>query len=145
MALTASNRKGAKIQHDISWFYPKKFFQNIKINLNSRTWWLKSSLVIFQASEPLQSQWPLQLQQPPWPQCPLQPHTDPDSWIIRPGNQMTNTGPFLWIGASKIQILTDIWTISVKRLLRPADVTFFEKWLMKLKCLNLQKPLPPWF
>ena len=39
LASTASDRKGAKIQLDISWFYPKiLFFQNIKIKLNSRTW-----------------------------------------------------------------------------------------------------------
>ena len=42
---------------------------------------LKSSLVIFQALETLQSQWPLQLQQPPWPQCHLQPHfTKKNHW-----------------------------------------------------------------
>ena len=94
------------------------FFQNIKIKLNSRTWMtLKSSVVIFQTLEPLQPQWPLQPQQPPWPQWPLQPHfikniTDCDGWII-PGTKMTNTGPFLWNGSSKIQFFTDISTISV--------------------------------
>ena len=94
------------------------FFQNIKIKLNSRTWMtLKSSVVIFQTLEPLQPQWPLQPQQPPWPQWPLQPHfikniTDCDGWII-PGTKMTNTGPFLWNGSSKIQFFTDISSISV--------------------------------
>ena len=39
LASTASDRKGAKIQHDISWFKQKLFsFQNIKIKLNARTW-----------------------------------------------------------------------------------------------------------
>ena len=97
----------------------KIFFQNIKIKLNSRTWMtLKSSVVIFQALKPLQSQWPLQPQRPPWPQWPLQPHfmkknNAPDGWIL-PGNQMTNIGPFLWNGSSKIQIFTDICSLSVR-------------------------------
>ena len=44
------------------------FFQIIKIKLNLRTCMtLKSSVVIFQALEPLRPQWPLQPQQPPWP------------------------------------------------------------------------------
>ena len=66
MASTASGRKGAKIQYDISWFYPNKlFFQNIKIKLNSNAWMtLKSSVVINQAWKPLQPQWP------EWPQQP---------------------------------------------------------------------------
>ena len=56
---------------------------------------LMSSLVIFQALEPLQPQWPLQPLQPPWPQWPIQPHfikkiTDIDDWII-PSTTMTNT------------------------------------------------------
>ena len=67
---------------------------------------LKSSLVIFQALEPLQPQrphWPLQSQ---WPQQP-QKHNfikelpDLDDWII-PSTEMTNAGPFLWNGSSKI-------------------------------------------
>ena len=73
--------------------------------------------MIFQTLEPLQPQWPLQPQQPPWPQWPLQPHfikniADHDSWIM-PGTKMTNIGPFLWNGSSKIQFFTDINTISV--------------------------------
>ena len=64
LASTASNRKGAKIQYDISWLYPHFFFQNIKIKLNSIPWMtLKSSVGIFQALEPLPPQWPLQPQQ----------------------------------------------------------------------------------
>ena len=58
-ASMASDRKGAKIQHEFSWFCQKNFFwqyQNkvilvLKL-LNSRTWkTLKSSVVIFQALE----------------------------------------------------------------------------------------------
>ena len=64
-----------------------------------------SSVVIFQAIEPLQLQWP------------QQPHfnkqiTAPDGWIL-PGKQMTNNGPFLWNGSSKIQIFTDICTLYI--------------------------------
>ena len=53
MAYTASDRKGAKTQYDISWLYPQKtFFQNIKIKLNSNAWMtLKSSKVIFKNRE----------------------------------------------------------------------------------------------
>ena len=66
----------------------KRFFQNIKIKLNSNTWMnLKYSVVIFQALKPLQPQWPQWPQQPQWPQWPQQPHfikksTDPDGLII---------------------------------------------------------------
>ena len=54
---------------------------------------LKSSVVIFQALKPLQSQWPQWFQQPPWPQWPQQLHfikkfTDPKGLII-PCTQMT--------------------------------------------------------
>ena len=114
LASTASDRKGAKIQYDISWFYPKKrFFQNIKIKLNSNAWMtLKSSVVIFQALKSLQPQWPQQPQQPQWPQWPWQPHfikkfTDPDGWII-PGTKMTNTCLFLLNRSSKTQFFTRV-------------------------------------
>ena len=94
-------------------------FQNIEIKLNSTTWLtLKSSVVNFQALEPLQPQWPLQPQQPQWPQWPQQPYfitkfNGPDGSMI-PGTKMTNTGPFLWNGSSKTQIFTDFRTFSVR-------------------------------
>ena len=55
-ASTASDRKGAKIQHEFWWFCQKIFFskhQNKVLKLlNSRIWkTLKSSVVIFQALE----------------------------------------------------------------------------------------------
>ena len=102
----------------ISRIYQIKIFQNIKIKLNSRTWMtLKSPVEIFQTLEPMQPRWPPQPPQPPWPQWPSQPHfmkniTDCDGWII-PVTKMTNTGPFLGNGPSKIQFFTDISTISV--------------------------------
>ena len=113
MASTASDRKGAQIQHAISWFYlNKSYFKTSKIKLNSRTWLpLKSSVVIFQALEPLQPQWPLQPQQPQWPQWPQQPHfikkITRSAALMILGTKMTNTGPFLWNRWSKIQIFTD--------------------------------------
>ena len=87
-------------------------FQNIKNKANSRTWLtLKSSAVIFQALEPLQPQRPLQPQQPQWPQWPQQPHfikkITRSAALMILGTKMTNTGPFLWNGWSKIQIFTD--------------------------------------
>ena len=59
---TASNRKGAKIQHKFWWFCQKIFFskqQNKVLKLlNSRIWKpLKSSVVIFQALETSSSSW----------------------------------------------------------------------------------------
>ena len=71
---------------------------------------LKSSVVIFQALEPLQHQWTQQPQQPQWPQWPQQPHIikifiDSDCCII-PGTKMTNICPFLWNGLSKTQFFT---------------------------------------
>ena len=91
---------------------------------------LQSSVVIFQALEPLQPQWPLQPQQPQWPQWPRRPHfvkifSNPDNWII-PSTQMIKTSPFLWNGSSKIQFFTDIWYPFIQRLLRPADVIFLK-------------------
>ena len=119
---------------------------------------LKSPIVIFQALEPLQPQWPQQPQHPQWPQWPQQPHfikkfTDPDGWII-PGTKMTNNGPFLWNGSSKIQFFTNIWHPFCRRLLRPADGTFLKtgwwntnEWLLWpcsqryiIKILNLSTP-----
>ena len=120
--------KSNLILHDST----KDFFsKNIEIKLSSRTWMsLKSSVVIFQALEPLQPQWPQQPQQPRWAQWPQQPHFtkelyEPDGWII-PGTKMTSTGPFSWDGSSKIQFFTGIWYLFCWRLLRPAYVTFLK-------------------
>ena len=73
---------------------------------------LKSLVVIFLALENLQPHWPHRPWKPHWPQKPLQPYIikelpDPNGWII-PGTKMTNTGPFLWNGSSKIQFLPNI-------------------------------------
>ena len=48
---------------------------------------------------------------------------DPDG-LIFPGTKMTNTGPFLWNGSSKMQFFSDIWYFLCRRLLRPVYVTF---------------------
>ena len=66
---------------------------------------------------PLQPQGPHRPLQPQWPQQPLKPYfikeiPDIDDWII-PGTKMTNAGPFLWDGSSKIQFFTDFSTFSV--------------------------------
>ena len=50
---------------------------------------------------------------------------DLDEFIPR-GTKITNNGPFLWIGSSKIQIFTDIRQSFCKRLLRAANVTFLK-------------------
>ena len=42
------------------------------------------------------------------------------------GTKMTNSGLFLRIDSSEIQIVTDTWQSFFQRLLRPANVTFLE-------------------
>jgi len=120
LASTASNRKGARFQYDISWFYQNNIFSKHQNKAEFKN--LDDSEVLSsdfpQTLEPLKPQWPLQPQQPPWPQWPLLPqfikkNTDPDGWII-PGTKMTNTGPFLWTRLSKIQFFIDLSTISVE-------------------------------
>ena len=87
-------------------------FQNIKIKLNSGTWMtLQSSVVIFQALEPLQPQWPLQPQQPQWPQWPLQPHfnikfTELD-FSINPCTKTTYCALMMWVGSEKTRYFLD--------------------------------------
>ena len=129
-ASTASDKKGAKTQHEFSQF----FFQNIKRKwcyssnlLNSRTWKpLKSSVVIFQALETssalltsvasatslastaYKAQLPKKL-------------LDPDGLIIT-GTKITIAGNFLWNGSSKIQFFTNIWHSFWRRPLRPHEV-----------------------
>ena len=132
LASTASNIKGCQYS---TWYFmiltKNICFQKIKIKLNPGTWMtLQSSVVIFQALEPLQPQWPLQPQQPQWPQWPQQPHfikiiTETDGAII-PSTQMIKNSPFLWNGSSKIQFFTNIWFPFFRRLLRPADGTFLK-------------------
>ena len=91
---------------------------------------LNSSVVIFQALEPLQPPWPHQPLQPQWPLQPQKPYfikklPGHDGWIIL-GTKMTNTVPFSWNESSKIQIFTDILSPFFRRLSRPANVTFLK-------------------
>ena len=103
---------------------------------------LNSSVVIFQALKPLQPQWPQWPQQPQWPRQPhfIKNFTDPDGLII-PSTQMTTTSPFLWNRSSKIKFFTNNWYSFCRRLLRPANVIFFENLLMKHKYPHLLKTL----
>ena len=123
----------------------KTIFQNTKIKLNSNAWMTqKSSVVIFQALKPLQPQWPQWPQQPQWPQWPRLPHfikkiTAPDGLIIL-NTQMTNNSSILWNESSNIHFFTDICYFFCQRLLRPAQVNFFQNWLMKNKSAILLKP-----
>ena len=116
----------------------KRFFQNIKIKLNSNTWMtLKSSVVIFQALKPLQPQWPQWPQQPQWPQWPQQPHfikksTDSDDLII-PSTQMTNTSPFFLEWIIKNPIFHWYLLLLLLEAVEASWCHFFETWLMKHK------------
>ena len=83
--------------------------------------------------------------QPHWPHQPHQPYIlqeipDHDGLIV-PGTKMTNTGPFLWNGSSKIQFFTDIWYSSWRDFWGQPMSFFFENWLIKHKCAILLKPL----
>ena len=97
---------------------PNSIFSKHLNKAEIQTWMtLKSSLVIFQAIEPLQPQqphWPLQ---PLWPQRPLKPYfikkrPDLDNCIV-PGTKMNSAGPFLSNQSSKIQFFTDFSIFSV--------------------------------
>ena len=54
-----------------------------------------------------------------------QKNTDPDGWI-NPGTKMTNTGPFLWNGLSKIQFFTDILALFLSEAVEASRCYFFE-------------------
>ena len=114
--------------------------------LNSNSWMtLKSSALISQALQLLQPQWPHWPQQPQWPHWPQQPHfikkiTHPDGLII-PGTKMTNTGPFLWNGSSKLHFFTNIWYLHALEAAEACQCYFFENRFIKLKCPTLLKPL----
>ena len=61
----------------------KNVFQNIKIKLNLRTWMtLKSSVVIFQALELLQPNWPHRSLQPHWPLQPQKLYFTKKNFLI---------------------------------------------------------------
>ena len=118
-------------------------FQKTKIKLNSGTWMIfQSSVVIFQALEPLQPQWHLQPQQPQWPQWPRQPHfvkkiTYPDDWII-PSSQTKKQALFVeWIIKNPSFYLIPFLSEAVGA----SPCYFFRNLLIKLKCPNLLKPL----
>ena len=120
LASTASNRKGAKFQYDISWFYQNNIFSkhqnkaefkdlgdSVVLSINfpdlRTSGALMTSTVTFTASfhhNNYWSWWPVGLSlAPKWPiQVPL----------------------------SNIQFFTDIWHYFCQRLLRPADVTFLK-------------------
>ena len=89
LASTASERKGAKIQHYISWFYPPNFFSKPQNKTKFKNMedpgvfscdfpGLRTSAVsmTLAASFHQNIYWS-------W-------------WLIIPGTQMTNNGPFLW-------------------------------------------------
>ena len=66
---------------------------------------------------------------------------DPDGWIL-PGTKMTNNGPFLWNGSSKIQFFTNTYMMPfLSEAVEVSPCYFFEKWLIKLKCPLLLRPL----
>ena len=145
MASTASDRKGAQIQHAISWFYlNKSYFKTSKIKLNSRTWLpLKSSVVIFQALEPLQPQWPLQPQQPQWPQWPEQPHFIKKWLILLVWWSLAPIWPllvhFCGMDHQKSKLLL-ILVPFLSEAVEDSRFYIFGNWFVKLKFPNLLNP-----
>ena len=132
LASTASNRKGAKIQHEFSWFCQKKMFskhQNIIILfirlLNSRSrMTLKFSVVVFQDLETSAASLtsaasatslastarvdtnsiysPISSKKLPYP-----------DWLIINGTTMTNTGHFCGMDCQKSKFSLLYGTLSV--------------------------------
>ena len=126
---------------------PKQFlFQNIKMMLNSRTWLtLKSSVVIYQALEPLQPQWPQQPQQTQWPKWPQQPHFIKKKilflivqWSLAPKQPLLVH--FCVMDHQKSNFLL-ILAPSLSEAIEDSQCYFFENWFMKLKIYYLLKPL----
>jgi hypothetical protein len=121
-------------------------FQNIKIKLNSRTWLtLKFSVVIFQALEPLQSQWP-------W-HClnNLSGLNDLNSLILSKNLLILMVR---WSLAPKWPILVHfcgmdhqksnfllILALFLSEAGEDSWCYFFENWFMKLKIYDLLKPI----
>ena len=73
LALTASNRKGAKIQPDISWFCQQLFFlkhqNNVIFVINSEEF--SGDFPGLRYLCTMQPHWPHQRQKPQWPQQPF--------------------------------------------------------------------------
>ena len=92
----------------------------------------KSLVVIFQTLEPRQSQWPLQPQQPRWPQCDLYSLISTTTkknywswWLDPPWCQ--NDQYWSLLIESKILFFTDISTFSVRGCWRqPMNDTFLK-------------------
>ena len=128
VVLWISDKTWSKCSENFSLYSPHVFKKNgslISFSNQSDCFWWKSY-----TNKPMQPHWSQQHLQPHWPHQPLKPYflkelPDPDGWII-PGTKMTNTGPFLWNGSSKIQIFTNIWNFFCQRLLRPSDATFLK-------------------
>ena len=116
----------------------KNVFQNIKIKLNLRTWMtLKSSVVIFQALELLQPNWPHRPLQPHWPLQPQKLYftkqTSWSWWLDHPWHQNDQYGPLFveWIIKNPIFH----WYL-IPFLLEAVEASrchFFENWLMQYK------------
>ena len=124
----------------------KRFFQNIKIKLNSNTWMnLKSSVVIFQALKPLQPQWPQWPQQPQWPQWPQQPHFIKkiywSQWFDHPQHPNDQYQSLFVEWIIKNPIFHWYLILSLLKAVEASRCHFFKNWLMKHKFFNLLKPL----
>ena len=104
-----------------------------------------SSLVIFQALEPLQPQWPLQPQQPPWPQWPIQPHfIKKNDWYWWLNHFWHHNDQYLsLIGEWILENPIFHWYLVpfLSEAVEASPCYFFQNWLIKLKCPILLKPL----
>ena len=123
--------KSAKIPHDFSWFYQKKMcskgqnkakFKNLDNFdvLSSDFEALKTSCTSLTSSASAAS-----LASATFTTLFTQ-RTSLFWWFDHICHKMTNTGPFLWNGSSKILIFTEIWYSFCRRLLRPVDVIFLK-------------------
>jgi len=140
LASTASNRKGARFQYDISWFYQNNIFSKHQIKAEFKN--LDDSEVLSsdfpQTLEPLKPQWPLQPQQPPWPQWPLLPQfIKKKILILTVGSSLAPKWPiqvpFCGLDYQKSNFSL-ILALFLWKAVEASVCYFFENWLVKPKC-----------
>ena len=131
LASTPSDRKGAKIWHEFSWFYQNIFFskhQNkVKFKNLDDTEVLNRDFPDLKTSEASMTSTTSTASVASMTSAASFHQNFYSTWCWTiPSTQMTSTSPFLWNGLSKIQFFTDIWYPFCRRLLRPAYVTFLK-------------------
>ena len=141
LASTASDRKGAKLQDDISWFYPHFF---------SSTHQSKAEFKDLDDTEVFSSDFPglisaaismtSMAQQPQWPKWPQQPHFIKKKYSSSLEPKWPIPVPFCGMvhQKSNFSLISDTLP---EEAVEASRCHFFENWLIKHKCAILLKPL----